>query len=213
MYRSIRCQESLEGADIVNVNSVEFLMSCGISSQLPKSDIPEVVFSGRSNVGKSSLINKLVNRKNLARVSATPGKTATINFFKLSDFMLVDLPGYGYAKVSASEKMRWAELVEGYFADERNVALIVQICDIRHKPSKDDLDMLRFLYETGSDFIVVLTKKDKLNKTELSNQISYYSELLGEFGCEFYPFSALSGDGTEDIRAAIDKYISRRNGV
>lgn len=197
----------------MNVNSVEFLMSCGISSQLPKSDIPEVVFSGRSNVGKSSLINKLVNRKNLARVSATPGKTATINFFKLSDFMLVDLPGYGYAKVSASEKMRWAELVEGYFADERNVALIVQICDIRHKPSKDDLDMLRFLYETGSDFIVVLTKKDKLNKTELSNQISYYSELLGEFGCEFYPFSALSGDGTEDIRAAIDKYISRRNGV
>lgn len=196
----------------MNVNSVEFLMSCGISSQLPKSDIPEVVFSGRSNVGKSSLINKIVNRKNLARVSATPGKTATINFFKLSDFMLVDLPGYGYAKVSASEKMRWAELVEGYFADNRNVALTVQICDIRHKPSQDDLDMLRFLYETGSDFIVVLTKKDKLNKTELSNQIKYYAELLSEFQCDFYPFSALSGDGTEEIRDAIDKFISKRKG-
>ena len=107
----------------MDTNNVKFLMSCGVSSQLPASDLPEVVFSGRSNVGKSSLINRITNRKGIARVSATPGKTATINFFSLKDFMLVDLPGYGYAKVSDSEKERWAELVEGYFADNRRFAL------------------------------------------------------------------------------------------
>jgi len=193
----------------MDINNVNFLMSCGLSSQLPASDLPEVVFSGRSNVGKSSLINRITNRKGLARVSATPGKTATINFFSLKDFMLVDLPGYGYAKVSPSEKERWAELVEGYFADERNFALVIQICDIRHKPTADDLQMINFLSELGFPFVVVLTKKDKLNKTELKNQLKYYSELLSEYNTEFVAFSALSGDGVEDVREIIDKYLER----
>lgn len=193
----------------MDINNVKFEMSCGISSQLPEPLLPEVVFSGRSNVGKSSLINKLTNRKNLARVSATPGKTATINFFSLKEFMLVDLPGYGYAKVSPAEKERWAELVEGYFAADRNFALVVQICDIRHKPTADDLQMISFLSELGFPFVVVLTKKDKLNKTELAKQMQYYGDLLAEYGAEFVAFSALNGDGVEDVRAIIDKYLER----
>ncbi|MDO5123462.1 MAG: ribosome biogenesis GTP-binding protein YihA/YsxC [Eubacteriales bacterium] len=191
----------------MDTNSVKFVMSCGLSSQLPESNLPEVVFSGRSNVGKSSLINKITNRKGLARVSATPGKTATINFFSLKEFMLVDLPGYGYAKVSDAEKQRWAELVEGYFAQERNFALIVQICDIRHKPTDDDVQMIDYLSAMGFPFIVVLTKKDKLNKTELKNQREFYENFLADYGVKCYPFSALKGDGTEDIKNAIDKFI------
>lgn len=193
----------------MDTNNVKFLMSCGVSSQLPASDLPEVVFSGKSNVGKSSLINRITNRKGIARVSATPGKTATINFFSLKDFMLVDLPGYGYAKVSDSEKDRWAELVEGYFADNRRFALVVQICDIRHKPTADDLQMIEFLSANNFPFVVVLTKKDKLNKTELTNQTEYYKELLSQYNAECYTFSALKGDGTDDIRAVIDRYLSQ----
>lgn len=191
----------------MDINNVKFEIACGTSSQLPDSDMPEVVFSGRSNVGKSSLINRITNRKSLARVSATPGKTATINFFSLKEFMLVDLPGYGYAKVSRAEKERWAELVEGYFADNRNFALIVQICDIRHKPTADDMQMIEFLSSMGFPFVVVLTKKDKLNKTELAKQTEYYTELLSEYNVQCIPFSALNGEGTQEVRDIIDKYL------
>ncbi len=193
----------------MDINNVNFEMACGTSSQLPESTKPEVVFSGRSNVGKSSLINKITNRKSLARVSATPGKTATINFFSLKEFMLVDLPGYGYAKVSQAEKDRWGELVEGYFADDRNFALVIQICDIRHKPTADDMQMIRYLSELNFPFVVVLTKKDKLNKTELAKQMAFYTDLLAEFNAEFVAFSALNGEGTEDVRNIIDKYLER----
>lgn len=148
----------------MNFENIEFKLSVGTVDQLPEGDKPEVVFSGHSNVGKSSLINKLARRKNLARVSSQPGKTATINYFDAKDFYLVDLPGYGYAKVSKAEKARWADLVEGYLSSSKNIALIIQIIDIRHKPTKDDYDMLRFLYESNAPFIIVLTKKDKLKK-------------------------------------------------
>lgn len=191
----------------MDTNNVKFEMACGLFEQLPESMKPEVVFSGRSNVGKSSLINKLTNRKSLARVSATPGKTATINFFSLSEFMLVDLPGYGYAKVSHAEKERWAELVEGYFGGDRKFALIVQICDIRHKPTVDDMQMIEYLSAMNFPFIVVLTKMDKLNKTELAKQTEYYRELLKDYNVQCFPFSALKGTGTEEIRDVIDKYI------
>lgn len=193
----------------MDINNVKFEIACGLSSQLPQSVLPEVVFSGRSNVGKSSLINKITNRKNLARVSATPGKTATINFFSLKEFMLVDLPGYGYAKVARAEKERWGELVEGYFADDRKFALVIQICDIRHKPTADDMQMIEYLSALGFPFAVVLTKKDKLNKTELANQLAFYTDLLSEYNAEFVAFSALNGEGTEDVRALIDKYLER----
>ena len=148
----------------MNFNKAEFEFAVGAASQLKPSEMPEVIFSGRSNVGKSSLINKLVNRKALARVSATPGKTATINFFRVDEFHLVDLPGYGYAKVSKSEKDRWAKLMEGYFNQDRRFALVVQIVDMRHAPSKDDMNMIDYLYQRELPFIIVLTKKDKLKK-------------------------------------------------
>ena len=139
----------------MNFNQAAFEFAAGRVDQLPKSDLPEIVFSGRSNVGKSSFINKLVNRKALARTSATPGKTGTINFYKLAECYFVDLPGYGYAKVSQSEKMRWAKLVEGYFAQERNIKLVMQMIDMRHAPTKDDLQMISFLLDSRLPFIVV----------------------------------------------------------
>ena len=193
---------------MINFNKAEFVSAAGTSSQLQQSNKPEVIFSGRSNVGKSSLINKLVNRKSLARVSATPGKTATINFFDVDKFCLVDLPGYGYAKVSRSEKERWAELMEGYFAQDRNFCLVVQIVDMRHPPTQDDLNMINFLYQSGFDFIIVLTKKDKLKKTAQKESLQRLNDMLSEYeGIELFPFSALNGEGTEEIREAICSYV------
>ncbi len=193
---------------MINFNKAEFAGAAGTSKQLIESDLPEVVFSGRSNVGKSSLINKLLSRKSLARVSATPGKTATINFFKCDGFFLVDLPGYGYAKVSQSEKKRWAELVEGYFAQERKIALVVQIVDMRHPATPDDMQMLEFLSANGLPYIVVLTKKDKLNKTEQQNRLKAFEEQFKNLGnIKMYAFSALKGDGTEEIRNAVSACV------
>lgn len=193
----------------MNFNEVSFEFAAGTVSQLPQSDMPEVVFSGHSNVGKSSLINKLVQRKALARVSAQPGKTATINFYKLQDFRMVDLPGYGYAKVSKAEKERWASLVEGYLSGERNIALIIQIIDIRHKPTKDDYDMISFLYSCNAPFIIVLTKKDKLKKLAYEKRIEEVMDELQDFeGVELIPFSAVTGEGLDDVKSVIEDYIS-----
>lgn len=192
----------------MNINNVKFEFAAGSAKQLPKSEKPEVIFSGRSNVGKSSLINKLVNRKSLARVSATPGKTATINFFSVDSYHLVDLPGYGYAKVSQSEKLRWAELMEGYFAQDRNFCLVVQIVDMRHPPTKDDMQMIDFLYQNGFPFIIVLTKKDKLKKSQISQRLEDLQEELRDYpDISVFPFSAQTGEGAEDIRSVIDEYV------
>ncbi len=141
----------------MNYNKVEFEAAFGTLKQIPQSDLPEIVFAGRSNVGKSSMLNKIFNRKNLARVSSMPGKTITINFFKVEDVRIVDLPGYGYAKVAKGEKRRWAEMMEGYFQQERNIKLVVQLVDMRHKPSEDDYVMMRFLQDAGLPFIVAAT--------------------------------------------------------
>lgn len=186
----------------------EFTYAAGTSSQLKPSDKPEIVFSGRSNVGKSSLINKLTARKSLARVSSKPGKTATINFFDAGRFTLVDLPGYGYAKVSKSEKLRWAELVEGYFAQKRDIRLVVQIVDIRHRLTEDDMNMMNFMDENGLPFIIVMTKKDKLNKRELKEQLDVIKTQLEAFeGVETFSFSALSGEGADDIKNALERCL------
>mgnify|MGYP000007480936 CR=1 FL=1 len=192
----------------MNYNKADFIASYGISSQLPESDRPELSFSGRSNVGKSSLINKLCNRKNLARVSSTPGKTATINFYTVGGVYLVDLPGYGYAKVSKNEKKRWAELVEGYFAQERNIKLIIQILDMRHPPTDDDLEMVDFLYRSNYPFAVVLTKRDKLNKTNQKLQLEYYQDIFSTIeDLPMIEFSAQDGYGKEEIKALIESHI------
>ena len=187
----------------------QLLYTAGTASQLKESDLPEIAFSGRSNVGKSSLINKIVNRKALARVSSQPGKTATINFFRVGNtFNLVDLPGYGYAKVSHAEKVRWGNLVEGYFAQKRNLALVVQIIDMRHKPTQDDLNMIKFLADTSVPFIVVMTKKDKLNKTQQQQQYELIQSVLSEYGnISLFPFSAVKNEGTQEIRNYIQNTI------
>ena len=190
----------------MNFNSFDFEASYGTSAQLPASDLPEIAFAGRSNVGKSSLLNKVLNRKSLARVSSVPGKTVTINFFKGDGIRLVDLPGYGYAKVSRSEKDRWAELMEGYFKSQRNIKLVVQLVDMRHKPTKDDLTMINFLVETGCPFIIAMTKSDKLNKGEYKAQLEALSREFENLGdIKLIPFSALNGEGTDEIRKIIEQ--------
>ncbi|MDF2631487.1 MAG: YihA family ribosome biosis GTP-binding protein [Caproiciproducens sp.] len=181
-----------------------FEFAAGRLDQLPESTVPEIVFSGRSNVGKSTLINKLLNRKSLARVSATPGKTGTINFYNLKDCRLVDLPGYGYAKVSQSEKLRWAELVEGYLNAQRNVKLVIQIIDMRHNPTIDDLHMIDFLLNSDFNFLVAATKSDKLNKTERIKQLEILDETFSEVDdMKLIPFSAVNGEGVEEIKNMI----------
>ncbi len=191
----------------MNWNKVEFEAAFGTLEQLYESDLPEVCFSGRSNVGKSSLINKILNRKAIARVSSTPGKTVTINFYRLDTLRLVDLPGYGYAKVADRDRERWAELMEGYFRTDRNIKLCLQLIDMRHPATEFDISMLEFLSHFKIPYAVVLTKCDKLNKTEFNNRLASLKEELGEFGegITIIPFSALKGTGAEDIRQVIEQ--------
>ena len=191
----------------MNFQKVEFEVAAGRKDQLPKGTLPEIVFSGKSNVGKSSLINKLVNRKALARVSATPGKTATINFFRLPECRLVDLPGYGYAKVSKGERDRWASLVEGYFAQERPIALVIQLVDMRHKPTADDLQMVSFLQQTGRPFLVVCTKSDKLNRSETERQTALFNELFQNEGILWLPFSSVKGAGLTELQEQLRQAV------
>lgn len=193
---------------MVNYNKIEFETSFGTVSQLKSSDIPEIVFAGRSNVGKSSLINKLFNRKNLARVSSTPGKTITINFFKCGNVRFADLPGYGFARRSNGEKRRWADLMEHYFASERNIKLVVQLIDMRHAMTADDIDMINYLEECGFHYIIALTKSDKLNKTEREKRLK---EIAEEFKAipdvVLIPFSSQNGEGVNELKAEIEKVI------
>ncbi len=184
---------------------VKYEASYGTAQQLPESEHIEIAFAGRSNVGKSSMLNKILNRKNLARVSSVPGKTVTVNFFDCDGIKLVDLPGYGYAKVNFNEKKRWADLMEGYFTSDRNIRLVVQLTDMRHPVTKDDLDMMRFMQSAGYDFIVVMTKSDKLNKTERTKRMEAIRTELAEFGdVQIILFSASNGEGADAIRKAIE---------
>lgn len=188
----------------MNFNKAEFYTSYGSFKQLPPSDRTEIAFSGRSNVGKSSLINKLLNRKALARVSAVPGKTATINFYAVDGIYFADLPGYGYAKVSKSEKERWGALIEGYLHDERELGLVFQLIDFRHPPTTDDVMMVNFLIDSEIPFAVVLTKADKLSKKQRAER---REALLTELPCggdiTMVEFSAETGEGAEELRGII----------
>lgn len=190
----------------MNYNLAKYIASYGTFNQLPPCDKREIAFSGRSNVGKSTLINKIFNRKNLARVSSVPGKTVTINFFELENIHFVDLPGYGYAKVSKSEKERWAGLIEGYLNSDRDIRLIIQLIDMRHPPSKDDLHMIDFLIDNELPFIIVLTKADKLKKMArlermeaFKTEIPYYDQIT------VIPFSSETREGVEDVRKIIEE--------
>lgn len=189
----------------MNFNRAEFQASYGLAGQLPASDRAEIAFAGRSNVGKSSAINRILNRKGLARVSSVPGKTATINFYRVGEkeagICLVDLPGYGYAKVARSEQHRWSELMEGYFAQDRELVLTVLLVDGRHPASALDIQMADFLIDKELPFLVLLTKMDKLNQTQRARRLQ---EIRTELPCgdqlTILPFSSETGEGVSELR-------------
>lgn len=186
----------------------DYEASYGTFAQLPPSTKPEIAFAGRSNVGKSSLLNKILNRKGLARVSSVPGKTVTINFYTVDDIYFTDLPGYGYAKVSDNEKKRWADLMEGYFASDRNIRLVVVLTDMRRSITKDDVNMIEYLAHNNFNFAVVMTKSDKLNKTEYAKRMQEIQvELEGFNPVAIIPFSSLNGDGRDELRKVIDSSL------
>lgn len=199
----------------MNFNLAKYLASYGTAAQLPESERPEVAFAGRSNVGKSSLLNKLMFRKGLAKVSSQPGKTATINFYEVDDAHLVDLPGYGFAKVSKAEKQRWAGLIDGYFEDDRRFALVVSLIDIRHDPSALDRNMVAFLQESGLPFAIALTKADKLSNQKALSQRKAICKALGmgtgtDAGAvPVLLTSAESGRGIEELRDLIAQACER----
>ncbi len=188
----------------MNINNVAFERSFGISSQLPSSTFPEIAFAGRSNVGKSSLLNKLFNRKGLAKVSQMPGKTATINFFSCDEVRFVDLPGYGYAKVSKSDKGRWSELIEGYFNQKRNLVLVCSLVDIRHNVSELDSNMISFLQEMNLPFVVILTKADKLSRQQQAKQKAALKKQLHlSDETPLIVCSSANGTGIDSLRTLI----------
>ncbi len=190
----------------MNINNADFYKSFGTYSQIPPPDRAEIAFSGRSNVGKSSLINKVLGRKSLARVSAVPGKTTTINFYTLENIYLVDLPGYGYAKRSKSEKVRWSELIEGYVGESGRISLFIQLVDMRHPPTEDDLMMINYLIDNGVPFIIVFTKADKLKKSEREARMEGFAKEIDCFeDITHIEFSAVTGEGVEQIRAIIEE--------
>ncbi|MGM9607890.1 MAG: ribosome biogenesis GTP-binding protein YihA/YsxC [Oscillospiraceae bacterium] len=185
----------------LNVNQAEFVRSAVKASDFPRDRLPQVVFAGRSNVGKSSVINRLLNRKNLARVGAAPGKTTHINYFLIDQKLyLVDLPGYGYAKVSKAEKDRWGRLIESWFADTELMTLGVQIVDARHKPTADDCTMAEWFKSCGKPFAIVANKLDKCKKSEIEGNLARIRETLGlDQSTPVIPFSAVKGDGRQAL--------------
>ncbi len=190
----------------MNFNKTEFFASYGKIEQIPELSLPEIAFSGRSNVGKSSLINKIFNRKNLARVSSVPGKTATINFYNIDKTcFLVDLPGYGYAKIAQKDKIRWSSLIEGYLTADRELMLVMQLIDMRHPPSADDIQMIDFWIETEQPFVIILTKADKLSKKQREERLKGFEKEIPCFDqIEKIVFSAVTGEGVEQIREIIE---------
>lgn len=197
----------------MNYNKAEFERAYGLLSQLPESDSPEIAFAGRSNVGKSSLLNKLFNRKQLARVSSVPGKTITINFYNVDDNKFVDLPGYGYARLSKQELSRFSGLMEGYFKTNRNIALVVQLIDMRHPLTKDDEGMIEFMKAMDIPFIIVMTKADKLKKKAYEERLKLSKQELSFAGnVPVVPFSAVTGQGINGIKNYIENAISDAGG-
>ncbi len=194
----------------MNIHNVKFIRSVAALSDCPGDGLPQVAFAGRSNVGKSSVINRLLLRKNFARVGEAPGKTTHINFFLLDKALyLVDLPGYGYAKVPQAEKERWAKLIEGYFADPSWITLGVLIVDARHKPTENDITMARFFQNTGKPYLVVANKLDKLKKSEIEPNLALIRETLHlDDSVELIPFSAEKGMGRETLLARVEALVS-----
>ena len=193
------------------IRDIEYLGPMGqVGGWRPTPALPEVAFSGRSNVGKSSLLNRLVRRKALARVSNTPGRTREIHFFQVNrQFVLVDLPGYGYAKISKDRRAEWRPLIEGFLRNSRELRGIVQLLDLRRDPSEDDRGMFEFLAEVGLPTIVALTKADKLRPAERRERIAAITDALGLDPEQVIPFSAVTGEGRDDLAQAIVDLVAQ----
>ena len=183
------------------IRSLNLETVCGITSKLPENDKPEIAFAGKSNVGKSSLINALMNRKSFARTSATPGKTQTINFYNINDEMyLVDLPGYGYAKVSEKEKMKWGQMIERYLHNSKQLKAVFLLIDIRHEPSANDKMMYDWVVEQGYHPIIIATKLDKLKRSQVDKHVKMVKQGLNLIpGTRVIPFSAETKQGRDEI--------------
>ena len=195
---------------LVNLHNAEFLRSAVKESDFPHDALPQIVFAGKSNVGKSSVINKLLNRKNFARVSAQPGKTIHINYFVIDKKLyLVDLPGYGYARVSKAEQQRWGTLMETYFAMDL-LTLGVQIVDIRHKPTRDDVTMADWFRASGKPWVVIANKLDKIKKSQLAGNLAEIRQtLLLPEELPVIPFSAEKGDGRDEVLEMMFAYAGK----
>lgn len=197
----------------MNFKNAEFVASYGLGTQLPNDGALEIVFCGRSNVGKSTLINSLCERKNLARVSATPGKTATVNRYRIgNELYLMDLPGYGYAKRPQAELKRWGELLEYYFSSDRNIALCILALDCRREPSDDDVTMLECFKQAGLPFAVVITKSDKLSKTALAERVNAITQVVASYHpVSIVPFEEYGVSQVSSLRKVIEEAVEGKS--
>ncbi|MCR5530326.1 MAG: ribosome biogenesis GTP-binding protein YihA/YsxC [Lachnospiraceae bacterium] len=195
------------------IKSADLETVVGVTSKLPENLLPEFAFAGRSNVGKSSLINKLVNRKALARTSSQPGKTQTINFFLLNgEFYFVDLPGYGYAKVSKELQAKWGKMIERYLTRSRQLRMIFLLVDIRHEPSAGDKQMYEWVKSNEIPAVIIATKADKINRSQLNKQLTMIRKELGGAKEPIIPFSKETGQGYEEVWKVMEEYLAG-NGV
>jgi GTP-binding protein len=204
----------MSAKDPLVIRDLEFLGGMAAADGWrPEHSLPEVAFAGRSNVGKSSLINKLVRRKKFARVSNTPGRTREVNFFRVNDqFVLVDLPGYGYARVSKDSREAWRPLIEGILKRSPGMRGVVQLLDARHKPSPEDVQMLEFLAELGTPAIIVATKVDKLLKSERQARLAELAAQSGVESDQMIPFSAVTGEGRDELAEAVVALVEQKTG-
>ncbi len=193
------------------IKNVELETVCGITSKLPENEHIEIAFAGKSNVGKSSLINGLMNRKSLARTSAQPGKTQTINYYHINDEMyFVDLPGYGYAKVSEKEKAKWGKMIENYLHTSKKLRAVFLLIDIRHEPSGNDRMMYEWIAYQGYAPVIIATKLDKINKSQVPKHLKMIREGLNVAkGTVIIPYSALTKQGREEIYGLLDSYLEK----
>lgn len=195
------------------IKSINLETVCGITSTLPDNDKPEIAFAGKSNVGKSSLINGLMNRKSYARISATPGKTQTINFYNINDEMyLVDLPGYGYAKVSENEKAKWGKMIERYLHSSKQLKAVFLLIDIRHEPSANDKIMYDWVVSQGYNPIIIATKLDKLKRSQVDKHVKMLRQGLNLVpGTKIIPFSSVTKQGRDEIWELVDtKFLGKK---